>query len=338
VKKAGIVFLIFIILITVSLKIEDLTSAVNKTDEENILIEINKGASAQQIVDILYMHGLIKSRLIFRAYIHLTETDQKLQAGYYYLNRSMDMFDIIDQLKKGGNAVYKVTIPEGFTVQQVIERLAEKSKNNLEAYTEVLEDHRFEYTFIPEESDRLLYKLEGYLYPNTYTIPLGFNAAETIYVILHSFKNNVKTKIEESELNNKYDLNQILTIASLIEREAKFDDEKPIIASVIYNRLNQDMKLQIDATVQYVLGESKERLLYEDLEVESLYNTYLHKGLPPGPICNPGQASIEAALNPSETDFLFYFAENNGRHIFTESYEEHIRKQREIKNEGSSDG
>ena len=337
-KKAGIVFLIFIILITVSLKIEDLTSAVNKTDEENILIEINKGASAQQIVDTLYMHGLIKSRLIFRAYIHLTETDQKLQAGYYYLNRSMDMFDIIDQLKKGGNAVYKVTIPEGFTVQQVIERLAEKSKNNLEAYTEVLEDHRFEYTFIPEESDRLLYKLEGYLYPNTYTIPLGFNAAETINVILHSFKNNVKTKIEESELNNKYDLNQILTIASLIEREAKFDDEKPIIASVIYNRLNQDMKLQIDATVQYVLGESKERLLYEDLEVESLYNTYLHKGLPPGPICNPGQASIEAALNPSETDFLFYFAENNGRHIFTESYEEHIRKQREIKNEGSSDG
>lgn len=337
-RKAGIIFLIFIILITVSLKIVDLTGAVNNTNDENILIEIKKGASAQQIVDTLYIHGLIKSRLIFRAYIHLTETDQKLQAGYYHLNRAMDMFDIIGQLKRGGNAVYKVTIPEGLTVQAAIERLADKSENNRDSYIEAVQKHSYDYTFLPEDNDKLLYRLEGYLYPDTYNIPFGFDAVDTIDVMLKSFKNNVKEKVKESELNSEYNIHQIMTVASLIEREARFDDEKPIIASVIYNRLNQDMKLQIDATVQYLLEENKERLYYKDLEVESLYNTYLHKGLPPGPICNPGQASIEAALNPDETDFLFYFALSNGKHIFTESYEEHIQKQREIKNEGSIDG
>ncbi len=322
-------FLIFIILITVSLKIVDLTGAVNENNKGNILIEIKKGSSAQQIVDTLYIHDLIKSRLLFRAYMHLTEADQKLQAGYYYLNKSMDMFAIVNQLKRGGNAVYKVTIPEGFTVEQVIERLAEKSVNDLDSYLKTVNEHNFSYEFLPEDNSKLLYKLEGYLYPDTYTIPLGFEPEETLEVLLSSFKDNVLKKVESSKLSNQYNLHQIITIASLIEREAKFDDEKPTIASVIYNRLNQDMKLQIDATVQYLLEENKERLLYKDLEVDSLYNTYQHKGLPPGPICNPGQASIEATLNPDDTDFLFYFALDNGRHVFTKSYEEHIKKQRE---------
>ncbi len=337
-KKAGIIFLIFIILITVSLKVKDLTSPVNLANDENILIEIKKGASAREIVDTLYIHDLIKSRLIFQAYIHLTEADQKLQAGYYYLSPSMDMFELADQLKKGGNAVYKVTIPEGFKVEEVLQRLAEKSKNDLDSYVQTIENNSFDYDFLPDERKNVLFNLEGYLYPNTYTIPLGFNAQETLDVLLSSFQDNVKELIETSQLNDRYDIHQLVTIASLIEREAKFDDEKPVIASVIYNRLNQDMKLQIDATVQYVLEENKERLLYEDLEVDSVYNTYQYKGLPPGPICSPGKASIEAALNPADTDFLFYFALNNGRHIFTESYEEHIQKQREMKNEGLIDG
>ena len=312
----------------------DLTGPVDIRNDENILIEIKKGSSAQSIVDTLYINDLIRSRLTFRTYIHLTELDQDLKAGYYYLKPSMDMFEIIDQLKTGGNAVFKVTIPEGFSVTEVINRLAEKSLNTKDDYSETLIENDFKHEFLPNKNDKMTYRLEGYLYPDTYTIPLGYNSFETIEVLLSSFENNVIEKIEENDITESYSLHQIITIASLIEEEARFDNEKPIIASVIYNRLNQGMLLQIDATVQYVLEEKKERLLYKDLEVESFYNTYQNEGLPPGPICNPGIVAINAALNPADTDYLFYFALNNGEHVFTKSYEQHIQKQREMKNEG----
>ena len=337
-KKAGIIFLIIIIMLAVSLKVVDLMQPVNINNDENILIEVKKGASAQEIVDTLYIHNLIKSRLLFRTYIHLTEADQNLQAGYYYLNQSMEMIEIVDQLKKGGNAVYKVTIPEGFSVNEVIERLAEKSRHSIEDFKAVLDNKELGYEFLPQDNSQLIFRLEGFLYPNTYTIPLGYSPGETIDVLLSSFNTNVVEKIFETENEIDYSYYEILTIASMIEEEAKFDDEKPIIASVIYNRLEQDMLLQIDATVQYILDEKKQRLLYRDLDIESPYNTYLNKGLPPGPICSPGDKAIEAALNPAETDYLFYFALENGEHVFTESYQEHIRKQNEIKNEGTNNG
>lgn len=337
-KKAGIIFLIIIILLTISLKVVDLAQPVNLANDENILIAIKKGASAREIVDTLYIHNLIKSRLLFRAYIHLTDADQKLQAGYYYFTQSMDMFEILDQLKKGGNAVYKVSIPEGLSVQEVIARLAAKSDNEVEEFEEILTGSGLDYDFLPEDNPELIYRLEGFLYPNTYTIPVGYSARETIEVVLNSFEDNVVEKIEKTEKNDKYSLYEILTVASLIEEEARFDEEKPIIASVIYNRLDQKMLLQIDATVQYALEVKKQKLFYSDLDIKSPFNTYLKKGLPPGPICNPGDKAIEAALNPEKTDYLFYFALENGEHIFTETYQEHIRKQNEIINEGSNDG
>ncbi|MFO7814775.1 MAG: endolytic transglycosylase MltG [Halanaerobiales bacterium] len=337
-KKAGIIFLIIIILLTISLKVVDLAQPVNLANDENILIAIKKGASAREIVDTLYIHNLIKSRLLFRAYIHLTDADQKLQAGYYYFTQSMDMFEILDQLKKGGNAVFKVSIPEGLSVQEVIIRLAAKSDNEVEEFEEILTGSGLDYDFLPEDNPELIYRLEGFLYPNTYTIPVGYSARETIEVVLNSFEDNVVEKIEKTEKNDKYSLYEILTVASLIEEEARFDEEKPIIASVIYNRLDQKMLLQIDATVQYALEVKKQKLFYSDLDIKSPFNTYLKKGLPPGPICNPGDKAIEAALNPEKTDYLFYFALENGEHIFTETYQEHIRKQNEIINEGSNDG
>lgn len=337
-KKAGIIFLIIIILLAVSLKVVDLIQPVNSNNDENILIKIKKGASAQEIVDTLYIHNLIRSRLLFRAYIHLTGAAQKLQAGYYYLDQSMDMIEIVNQLEKGSNAVYKVTLPEGFSADEVIVRLTEKSRNSIEDFEDVLTSKELGYEFLPKEDPELIFRLEGFLYPNTYSIPLGYDAEETIDLFLNSFKENVVEKIDKDEIYKDYSLYEILTIASLIEEEARFDDEKPIIASVIYNRLEQDMLLQIDATVQYILDEKKQRLLYRDLDIESPYNTYLNKGLPPGPICSPGDKAIRAALNPADTDYLFYFALANGEHVFTESYQEHLRKQNEMKNEVTNDG
>ncbi len=325
-------------MLAVSLKVVDLMQPVNKNNDENILIEVKKGASAQEIVDTLSIHNLIKSRLLFRIYIYLTDADQKLQAGYYYLNQSMDMIEIINQLEKGGNAVYKVTIPEGLSVDEVFDRLAEKSRHSFEDFEAILNNKDLGYEFLPEDNPELIFRLEGVLYPNTYTIPLGYDPEKTIDVLLNSFNENVIENIYNTEKKRDYNLYEILTIASLIEEEARFDDEKPIIASVIYNRLDQDMLLQMDATVQYILDEKKPRLLYRDLDIESPYNTYLNKGLPPGPICSPGDKAIKAALNPEDTDYLFYFALENGEHVFTESYQEHIKKQNEMKNEVTNNG
>lgn len=335
-KKAGIVFLIFIILLTLYLKIDDLTDPVDPNNTENILIEIKKGASAQEIVDTLFIHNLIKSRFLFRLYINYTEAAQKLQAGYYYFSPDWDMFEIVDQLTKGSNALFKITIPEGYTVQEIVDLLAEKSLNSKEEYQQVIAENKFDFDFLPEKNEDLIYRLEGYLYPDTYRISLGYSAEKTITVLLNSFEDNVRDEIKESIVSNEYNLHQLITIASLIEKEAKYEEEMSLISSVIYNRLDQEMNLQIDATVQYLLKEKKARLLYTDLEVESLYNTYQQKGLPPGPICNPGQKAIEAAINPDQTDYLFYFALKNGKHIFTESYEQHLQRQNEIINEESN--
>ena len=164
-KKAGIIFLILIIFITLSFKIIDLTSPVDSKNDEKLLIEIKKGSSAQTIVDTLYINDLIKSRLILRTYIHLTELDQQLKAGYYYLKPSMDMFEIVSQLKAGENAVFKVTIPEGFSVKEVMNRLAEKSLNSLDDYSEVLIENNFEYGFLPKKQEKMTYRIEGIYIP-----------------------------------------------------------------------------------------------------------------------------------------------------------------------------
>lgn len=329
-KKAGIIFLILIILITISIKVVDLTGPVDQSNHQNILVEIKKGFTAREIVDTLYIHDLINSRFVFKTYLYLTEIQNDLQAGYYYLMPSMDIFEVAERLTKGGNAVFRVTIPEGFTVLEVINRLSEKSKNDRDSYLKVVEDQEFDFSFLPEKNQDLLSRLEGYLFPDTYTIPLGFDSKETIDVLLKSFQRNIIDKLITLK-DSEYTIHQLITVASLVEKEAKFDDEKPIIASVIFNRLEQDMLLQIDASVQYILEEEKQRLLYKDLEVVSLYNTYLHKGLPPGPICNPGEKAVQAVLEPSETEYLFYFALEDGRHLFTKSYQEHLKKQEEVK-------
>jgi len=337
VKKAGIIFLIFIIIITLSLKIIDLTYPVDYSNEQELLIEVKKGTTAHEIVDTLYNNGLIKSSLVLKTYINIKGDEDQLKAGYYYLSPAQDMFEILDQLKKGSNAVFKVTIPEGYTVKDIINRLAEKSRLEVEDYTKIIDKNPFKFDFLKKEDDKLIYILEGYLYPDTYTIPLGYNAQKTLEVLLNSFKNNVVKKIDESQIKNNYDLHQLITIASMIEKEAKMNYEKSLVASVIYNRIDKDMRLQIDATVQYVLEAQKKRLFYEDLKIDSVYNTYQAKGLPPGPICNPGQEAIQAALHPQDTDYLFYFALNNGEHVFTDNYQDHLQKQLEKKNEGLID-
>lgn len=300
-------------------------------------IEIPIGSSVSTIGKILEDNGIIKNGRVFKYYVKL-KNEADFQAGEYKMTKAMTFPEIIDSLKKGKlmqEVVLKMTIPEGKQLQQIAAIIAEKTNENPDDVFKQLNDRAFIEKLLGKYPDVLskeilqknvLYPLEGYLFPATYPFYKEDPTVEEIVeTMLDKTREVLKTyagKMEEME----YTPHTLLTMASLIEEEATQQTEREKIASVFYNRLEIGMPLQTDPTVLYALGEHKDRTLYKDLEVDSPYNTYKHKGLPPGPIANAGTVSIEAALNPSETDYLYFLATPTGEVIFTKTLEAHNRE------------
>ncbi|WP_407946110.1 endolytic transglycosylase MltG [Paenibacillus athensensis] len=301
---------------------------------QEVRITIPQGASSLQIAKLLEEQGLIRSATIFRYYLKLEGQGSRFQAGEYSMTPGMTLDQMIGKLNDGDivkEEVIRVTIPEGFTVQQIADKLGEDTPWRAETFLqEVDTPSRFQasaLTGFPESQD-LRHKLEGYLFPETYEFKKGASEQEFIERTLQELDKKLGTlpadwpdKLKQRGLT----LHQLLTVASLIEREVVVDEERPLVAGVIYNRLAQKMPLQIDATVQYLFDKPKERLLEKDLQISSPYNTYLNPGLPPGPIASPSLASIQAALYPAETKYLFYVTKKDGSqaHLFAETYEQH---------------
>lgn len=329
-KRTGIILFIVLIIITIAFWLTFLISAVDSQENRTVLIKIESGTSSREIGNILYSRGLIKSKFLFNALVSLQGLDSQLKAGLYELKTSYSLTDILDRLVSGKIATFQITIPEGYTVEEVIDRLIEKTIYGRESYEEEARK-RFNKPYLKELNKFVKYPIEGFLYPSTYYIPREYKPDQIFMVMLNEFEKRWLDRLEQETREREYSLTEIMTIASLIEEEAKLKEEKPLIAAVIYNRLKQGMFLQVDASVQYSLPVRKERVLYSDLNVNSLYNTYRHMGLPPGPISNPGDASIEAALYPAEVDYLFYFALPDGSHVFSRTYTEHLQKQRELR-------
>ena len=233
--------------------------------------------------------------------------------------------DILNKLIKGEQEEsVTVTIPEGYTVEQIAKLLEEKGLTTKENFLECAKTFEIPYDYI-EKIDNDYRQLEGFLFPDTYNIPISWKEKEIITLLLKQFDKNWSEEFRNRAKELGFSTREIITIASLIEREAKVEKERPTISSVIHNRLKKGMLLQIDATVQYLLPEQKSRLFYKDLEVDSPYNTYKYAGLPPTPIAAPGLSCIKAALYPEETDYYYYRtkASNNGEHNFSKTFEEH---------------
>jgi len=290
------------------------------------IIQIKSGSSLEKVTNQLYNKGLIKEPVAFKAYVRIRGFATRIQAGYYQLSSNMSVMEIADRLVKGRVATYKLTLPEGITIEEIGDLLAQRGLSR-EKFLALAKDKKVNLFSAPST---VKYNLEGFLFPETYQIPYGSDEEEIIGIMLNQFKRRIKAFEKEIEKSD-YSLYQIITIASLIQAEAQIKDEAPVIASVIYNRLDRGMRLQLDATVQYSLPERKSRLLYSDLKVDSEYNTYQNIGLPPGPINNPGIEMIKAALNPEDTDYLYYVVTKKGRHTFTRSYREHLEVQRRLK-------
>jgi UPF0755 protein len=276
------------------------------------VIEIPYGYSSTEIRQLLEKEGLIRPHnYFFPAITKLLQIDSRLQSGEYRLSSSQNLVQIIDQLVKGKVLLYRITIPEGFISRQIARLLANREIVDYDAFMEFIKGNN-QYQ-------------EGYLFPDTYEFPKNYGVENVLKSMTKNFAEVVYKQVDpEQKFPAGLDFAQVIILASIIEKEAQGTEDKPRIASVFYNRLSEDMYLQSCATVQYLLDKPQERLTEQDLAIESLFNTYLHSGLPPAPICNPGLESILAAVHPAEEDYLYFVLGKDGKHIFSKTYQEHL--------------
>lgn len=294
-------------------------------------ITVSENTSVSSLAKELDDQGVINYHSVFKLYLTLKhQTDTSVLAGAYQLNPSMDYGQIVDALANTASTeTVQITIPEGYSISQIRQVLLDNHICTEDALDEVLNDYSFKHDFLEDEKPAAEGWLEGYLFPDTYEVYKS-NAAvvDTINKMLNNFGNKYDADIKSGAENLGRSMHDIVTIASLIEREAQRDDERARIAGVIYNRLNNSSEfpyLQVDASVLYGLGRTGGKLSDEDLKSDSEYNLYNHEGLPPGPICNPGYASLYAASHPEDNNYYYYVAMPDGSHLFASSYEEHER-------------
>ncbi|MDF2592736.1 MAG: mltG [Clostridia bacterium] len=329
-------FTIFIIVLVVAATIlgyqyynSNLAAAApNGTEQE---ITIAKGSSVKAISSQLENQGIIKNANVFSIYCKLSDKASKIKAGKYILSSAMSVEQIVNKLAAGNAETNsaRFTIPEGFELRQIADRLEAQGLINKDEFYAAIEKSDFNYSFIKDIPSREG-KLEGYLFPDTYEVFKNATEQEIIDKMLGRFDKVFTAEYRQraKELNMTFD--QVITLASIIEREAKLDKDRKLVSAVFHNRIKKNMKLESCATVQYLLKEQKPVLTYKDLEVNSPYNTYMYAGLPKGPIASPGAKSIEAALYPDDVDFLFFFATKDGSHIFSRTYKEHLAAQNKI--------
>lgn len=295
---------------------------------EAVTIEIPDGAAGKDVAQILRDNDLIRFKSAFILRLRTGQYAGKLRSGTFELHKGMCIDDIIKELSTGGTQRETVTftIPEGFSAEQIAARLESTGLFSAQEFLDEVNNGEFDYDILSSiSSENVNYRLQGFLFPSTYSVYANATPHDVIDTMLGEFVSRYEKLSGESERS----VFEIVTIASLVEREAKLDSERATIAGVIENRLAQNMRLQIDAAVVYAISDglyNVDRVLYKDLEVNSPYNVYKNYGLPVGPICNPGEKSLEAAMNPQSHEYLFYHTDEtkqDGSHIFTTTYDEH---------------
>lgn len=339
-KIVGIIALVVLIVIAIVgySGYNYVTSAlepVNPESNKKIEVEIPMGSGITLISSILEEKGIIQDARIFKYYTKF-KNESDFQAGNYSLTQSMTLDEIIESLKTGRvyrEPVFTMTVPEGLTLEQIAKVVEKNTSHSAEKFMARVTDQAFIEQMMTEYPDLLTeailnenirYALEGYLYPATYPFfeedPTLDDIIKTMLTSMNTIVSEYSTVLAEKEMS----VHEFLTFASLLEEEATAQTDRETIASVFYNRMDIDMPLQTDPTVLYALGSHKDRVLYEDLEVKNPYNTYVNVGLPPGPIAGAGKISIDATLNPTDTNYLYFLADKEGTNHFAKTYDEHL--------------
>ena len=293
---------------------------------EPVRVVIPTGSSFAAATDSLNAAGLVGSKPLFRAYAKLTGRDRSLKAGSYRFASDATWGQLLDALTRGRGVVATVTVPEGLALTSILPLLSRTLSVSLDSLQVAVRD-----SVLVARVGARTGTLEGYLFPETYTFAEGASAREVVEAMVREFERRWKPEWNARLEALGMSRDEIVTLASIVEKEARIAEERPVIAAVYHNRLKRGMMLQADPTVQYARGQHAERVLYKHLEVDSPYNTYRHAGLPPGPIASPGEASLDASLHPANVPYLFFVAHPDGHHEFEVTFEGHTRKRQEVR-------
>ena len=293
-------------------------------------VQVPPGASFAQITDSLTARGIVGNDTFFRLYARVKGADSRVRPGTYGFQKGESWDAILDDLKEGRVMTAKLVVPEGFSLDKIAKRIAEVSKRDSATILDILTDSGVAKKFgVPGPT------VEGYLYPATYDFPIGVHP-DTVIARMVSIYKKYWTPARQARADSiKMSEREVITLASIVEKEAKRPEEMPTIASVYHNRLRIGIPLQADPTVQYALGSHRARLLYRDIRAakDNPYNTYVIRGLPPGPIGSPSERGIDATLYPAQTKFLYFVARSDGSHVFTNSLQEHNRAKAQVRAE-----
>lgn len=340
-RKIITITVLLLIVIAIIWKVNSCISSIYKpydlNDDTEYTIEIAEGSGASEVAKTLYENKIIRNGTAFKDVLKDLDLEKHIKSGKFVLKRSMTLEEIANTIAgKGDNAqdsageTVKVTIPEGFELTRIAQRLEEKSLVSSEDFLQEsknVDKYKEKFDFLSTINND---SLEGFLFPATYEIKLGSSSEEIITMMLKAFENIYNKLNADGDIK---DLNSLITLASIVEREAKLEEERPIIAKVFLNRIDKNIRLQSCATIQYALGERKANLSNEDLKIDSPYNTYTHNGLPPAPIANPGEASIVASMNPADVDYLYFVVKpgSNGAHNFSSDYNDFLKDKKDYK-------
>ena len=283
--------------------------------------QVSVGYVAKQLKDA----GIIKYKGLFELYCSVSHAKTKIDPGTYELSTNYDYRALVKKMQVGSGAMVttKVTIPEGYTMEQIFHKLEDENVCSYDDLMDAAANYSYNYSFIDQSMQGDAKRLEGFLFPDTYEFYQGMQASSAINKFLENFHDRLTAEMLEKADERGMTMQEVVTVASMIEKEAANDDERAMIAAVIYNRIEAGMPLQIDSTIMYVLPEHKDVLTVEDTKIDSPYNTYQNKGMPPTPIANPGLASIKATLSPASTQALYYALDaESGTHKFFTNYGE----------------
>lgn len=324
-KKIIYAFSILISLIIIVISIYKININVKKYDFSNKVLSVEKGDTFYKILDKLK----VEKNIFVKLYVNFNKDElKKMEEGAIIFKGNYSLKDIVKSLNDSRENFVVVTIPEGFSLKQIKERLEKQGVITQENFDKALKEIDDFYYYTPNGN------FEGYLFPDTYHFVKGESGKSVIKKFLKRFTEKFPP---EQYGDKKYFYNRLI-LASIIEKEAGNKVEMPIVASVFQNRLDKGMKLQSCATVVYLFDFKRDYLYYKDLEIDSPYNTYKYKGLPPTPIVNPGEASIKASLNPAKTNYFYFVLGSNGKHHFSKTYDEHIAVQNKEKRGKADDG
>ena len=305
--------------------------ACRDVNTKDVRVVVPRGANLRVTAESLASAHIVRNATAFRYYAMFRGRDRSIKAGTYVISPRLSWGEVLDVLQGGKSVAQRITIPEGWSLEQIVPQLARVLSAPVDSVQAAVRD-----TALLHALDVPTATLEGYLFPDTYVFPDGTTPRAAVKLMVGRFQEVWQPEWDQLLQARAMSRNDVMALAAIVEKEARLPEERPVIAAVYVNRIRTGMRLQADPTVQYAIGHHVSRVLYKDLEIDSPYNTYRNKGLPPGPIASPGKPSIIAALKPANVPYLYFVAHPDGHHEFTKDFAAHAQAVKRARREWDS--